>query len=168
MLFQCIFPISTTIMLPCEHNPFAPLRRTPHGVMASQIIANTTVCSSISLGTHQRKHQNFTLLALCDGNRRWTVDAPTHYPRKSHVMRIIFTCHDVIIIIIFIWTGMEIKVEHALIENFLLTVYYSFIYLYMTYHNHICGCTVVSDLNMILLIQKKTYVHLQYGAAILV
>ena len=49
--------------------------------------------------------------------------------------------------------GMIIKERHCLNKNALITLYYSFIYPYMTYCNHIWGCSAAS--NKISVLQKK-------------
>ena len=51
--------------------------------------------------------------------------------------------------------GMIIKARHCLNKNALRTLYYSLIYLYMTYCNHIWGCSAASNINKISVLQKK-------------
>ena len=51
--------------------------------------------------------------------------------------------------------GMIIKARHCLNKNALTTLYYSLIYPYMTYCNHIWGCSAASNINKISVLQKK-------------
>ena len=51
--------------------------------------------------------------------------------------------------------GMIIKARHCLNKNALITLYYSFICPYMTYCNHIWGCSAASNINTISILQKK-------------
>ena len=51
--------------------------------------------------------------------------------------------------------GIIIKARHYLNKNALITLYHSFIFQYMTYCNHIWGCSAASNLNRIVVLQKK-------------
>ena len=48
--------------------------------MASQITGVSIVCSTVSLGAHQRKHQSSPSLAFVRGIHRWPVDSPHKGP----------------------------------------------------------------------------------------
>ena len=50
---------------------------------------------------------------------------------------------------------MIIKARHCLNINALITLYYSFIYPYMTYCNHIWGCSAASNINKISVLQEN-------------
>ena len=51
---------------------------------------------------------------------------------------------------------MIIKARHCLNKDALLTLYYSFIYPYMTYCNHVWGATYCSTLKRLFILQKKS------------
>ena len=51
--------------------------------------------------------------------------------------------------------GMIIKARHLLNKNALMTLYFSFIYPYLTYCNHIWGSTYVSNLKKLATMQNK-------------
>ena len=51
--------------------------------------------------------------------------------------------------------GMIIKAKKRLNKDALVTLYYSFIYPYMTYCNHIWGTACISSLNKVIVLQKK-------------
>ena len=51
--------------------------------------------------------------------------------------------------------GTIIKARHCLNKNAQITLSYSFIYPYMTYCNHIWGCSAASNINEISVLQKK-------------
>ena len=50
---------------------------------------------------------------------------------------------------------MIVKARHCLNEDALITLYHSFIYPCMTYCYHISGCSAASNLNRIMILQKK-------------
>ena len=51
--------------------------------------------------------------------------------------------------------GIIIKARHCLNKNALITLYYSFIYPYMTYCKHKWGCSAASNIHKISVLQKK-------------
>ena len=51
--------------------------------------------------------------------------------------------------------GMIIKAREYLSRNALLTLYYSFVYPYLTYCNPVWGCTYYSNLKQLFILQKK-------------
>ena len=51
--------------------------------------------------------------------------------------------------------GMIIKAKKRLNKDALVTLYYSFIYPYMTYCNHIWGTTCISSLNKVFRNRKR-------------
>ena len=51
--------------------------------------------------------------------------------------------------------GMIIKAKKRLNKDALVTLYYSFIYSYMTYCNHVWGTACITRLNKIIILQKK-------------
>ena len=51
--------------------------------------------------------------------------------------------------------GMIIKAKYYLNKNALLTLYYSFVYPYFTYCNHVLGCTYSTNLDNLYRLQKK-------------
>ena len=51
--------------------------------------------------------------------------------------------------------GMIIKAREYLNRNALLTLYYSFVYPYLTYCNPVWGCTYYSNLKQLFILQKK-------------
>ena len=59
-------------------------------VMASQITGVTIVCSTVSSGADQRKHQRSTLLAFVRGIHGW----PVNFPHKGLVARKMFPFDD--------------------------------------------------------------------------
>ena len=63
------------------------------GAMASQITSITIVCSTVSSGAHQRKHQSSASLAFVRGIHR----SPVNAPHKWSVTRKMFPFDDVII-----------------------------------------------------------------------
>ena len=50
--------------------------------------------------------------------------------------------------------GMVIKAKYYLNKNALLILYYSFVYPYFTYCNHVCGCTYIINLDNQYRLQK--------------
>ena len=52
--------------------------------------------------------------------------------------------------------GMIIKAKYYLNKNALLALYYSFVYPYFTYCNHVWGCTYSTNLDNLYRLQKKT------------
>ena len=62
------------------------------GTMASQITSRTIVCSTVYLGTDQRKHQSSASLAFVRGIHQWLVNSP----HKGPVTRKMFPFDDVI------------------------------------------------------------------------
>ena len=51
--------------------------------------------------------------------------------------------------------GMIIKAREYLNRSALLTLYYSFVYPYVTYCNHVWGCTYYTNLKQLFVLQKK-------------
>ena len=51
--------------------------------------------------------------------------------------------------------GMIIKAREYLNRSALLTLYYSFVYPYLTYGNHVWGCTYYTNLKQLFILQKK-------------
>ena len=51
--------------------------------------------------------------------------------------------------------GMIIKAKKRLNKDAIVTLYYSFIYSYMTYCNHVWGTACITHLNKIIILQKK-------------
>ena len=51
--------------------------------------------------------------------------------------------------------GMIIKAREYLNRSALLTLYYSFVYPYLTYCNHVWGCTYYTNLKQLFILQKK-------------
>ena len=51
--------------------------------------------------------------------------------------------------------GMIVKAREYLNRNALLTLYYSFVYPYLTYYNHVWGCTYQTNLKQLFILQKK-------------
>ena len=49
---------------------------TSHYVRVFQITGNSTVCSTVISGTHQRKHQSSAWLAIVRGIHWWLMDSP--------------------------------------------------------------------------------------------
>ena len=64
-------------------------------LMAPQITSISTVCSTVSSGTHQRKHQSHVSLAFVRGIHRWPVDSP----HKGPITRKMLPFGDVIMIL---------------------------------------------------------------------
>ena len=64
------------------------------GAMASQITSVSIICSTVSSGADQRKHQSSPSLAFVRGIHRW----PVNSPHKGPVTRKMFPFDDVIII----------------------------------------------------------------------
>ena len=50
---------------------------------------------------------------------------------------------------------MIVKAGEYLNRNALLTLYYSFVYPYLTYCNHVWGCTYQANLKQLFILQKK-------------
>ena len=50
---------------------------------------------------------------------------------------------------------MIVKAREYLNRNALLTLYYSFVYPYLTYCNHVWGCTYQTNLKQLFILQKK-------------
>ena len=61
-------------------------------LMASQITGVSIVCTTLSSGTDQRKHQSFASLAFVTRIHQWQMNSP----HKGPVMRKIFPFDDVI------------------------------------------------------------------------
>ena len=54
-----------------------------------------------------------------------------------------------------VWYGMVIKARNYLNKSGLITIYYSFIYPYLTYCNHIWGCTYKTNLQRLVTLLNR-------------
>ena len=64
--------------------------------IAGQVTGNSTVCWTVCTGVHQIKHQNFALLALCEGNLPVGTGPLWGGSSGGPVMWQMMPCHDVI------------------------------------------------------------------------
>ena len=62
--------------------------------MMSQITSNWRVCSIICSGWYQRRYQNITLLALCEGNPPVTGGFPSQMASNTEIFLLLRRHHD--------------------------------------------------------------------------
>ena len=72
-----------------------------------------------------------------------------HLSWKSHIE---YTCNKISKCV-----GVILKARKKLNKSVLLNLYYSFAYPYFIYYNHVWGNTYPSNLNKMVVLQKKTY-----------